>query len=207
MKIRTPKIYGFLYLSNSIRKKIVATCIAILFLCNVFAPKPVYAYGGALAAGAAEGIAVFEGVAIGVGASAAVTAFAPALLIGAGIGYLGAELYDKYYSADNASEQKAKQSPSEESISGNTNEVPEKAKELERKINENGGKPLPGYKGGQTFKNREKNPNLKPGVTYREYDVNIKSPGQPRDSERLVIGKDGSAFYTPNHYENLIPIK
>lgn len=68
------------------------------------------------------------------------------------------------------------------------------------------GAPLPGYKGGRAFENR--GPGMKlPGsgpngsITYREWDVNPYTKGVNRGSERLVMGSDGSAYYTTNHYD------
>lgn len=37
-------------------------------------------------------------------------------------------------------------------------------------------------------------------ITYREFDVNNKLPNAPRDSERFVVGSDGSIYYTNDHY-------
>jgi guanyl-specific ribonuclease Sa len=62
----------------------------------------------------------------------------------------------------------------------------------------------PGTKGGGSFENRE---GLLPTtdasgrpITYQEWDVNPKAPGQGRDSQRIVTGSDGSAWYTDGHY-------
>ena len=44
--------------------------------------------------------------------------------------------------------------------------------------------PLPGYIGGNEFRNRERR---LPHGRYREYDVNRKTPGRSRGAERLVI--------------------
>lgn len=70
------------------------------------------------------------------------------------------------------------------------------------------GAPLPGYKGGSTFKNAEGrlpstdragNP-----LTYREWDVNPYTKGVDRGPERLVTGSDGSAYYTGDHYGSFL---
>ena len=37
-------------------------------------------------------------------------------------------------------------------------------------------------------------------ITYREFDVNNRKPGVKRDSERFVVGSDGSVYYTDSHY-------
>lgn len=40
-------------------------------------------------------------------------------------------------------------------------------------------------------------------ITYREFDVNNKVPGQTRDAERFVVGSDGSTYYTDSHYGDI----
>ncbi|WP_308736956.1 ribonuclease domain-containing protein [Mycobacterium persicum] len=37
-------------------------------------------------------------------------------------------------------------------------------------------------------------------ITYQEWDVNPKVPGEDRGDERIVTGSDGSAWYTTDHY-------
>ena len=37
-------------------------------------------------------------------------------------------------------------------------------------------------------------------ITYREYDVHPYTPGVNRGPERLVVGSDGRAYYTGDHY-------
>jgi guanyl-specific ribonuclease Sa len=61
----------------------------------------------------------------------------------------------------------------------------------------------PGTKGGGEFKNREgflpsTDASGKP-IIYTKWDVNPKGDGA-RDSERIVTGTDGSAWYTDGHY-------
>lgn len=79
-------------------------------------------------------------------------------------------------------------------------EVPDKAQDVIDQIEKNGGKPLPGYEGGRTFNNYEGK--LPDGVSYKEYDVNPKTNGIRRDGERVVLGNDGSAWYSPDHYRS-----
>jgi guanyl-specific ribonuclease Sa len=43
-------------------------------------------------------------------------------------------------------------------------------------------------------------------ITYREYDVNPFTPGVNRGPERLVVGSDGSAYYTADHYITFMPV-
>ena len=37
-------------------------------------------------------------------------------------------------------------------------------------------------------------------ITYREWDVDPYQKGVNRGAERIVIGSDGRAYYTNNHY-------
>lgn len=72
--------------------------------------------------------------------------------------------------------------------------VPKKAKDLLDKIKANNGTPPKRYKEGKIYNNKPKNGEAKlpDGVNYKEYDVNPKIEGVPRDDERIVIGDDGS---------------
>ena len=73
------------------------------------------------------------------------------------------------------------------------------------------GTPLPGHKGGRPWMNsnnqlpsadRAGNP-----ISYREYDVSPNVKGTPRDAKRVVMGDDGSAYYTTDHYESFIEVR
>lgn len=70
------------------------------------------------------------------------------------------------------------------------------------------GKAPAGVKGGSEYVNDGRGNSQvlprKPGVTYREWDVNPKQKGVNRGGERLVTGSDGSAFYTTQHYKSFI---
>ena len=66
------------------------------------------------------------------------------------------------------------------------------------------GAPLPGYKGGSIFKNKDGVLPETPGVTYREWDVNPYTKGVDRGVERIVTGSDGSAFWTGDHYDTFL---
>ncbi|MGO8967782.1 MAG: ribonuclease domain-containing protein [Mycobacterium sp.] len=59
-------------------------------------------------------------------------------------------------------------------------------------------------RGGSSYENRDGNLPTTDGsgkpITYQEWDVNPKAPGQNRGNERIVTGSDGSAWYTPDHY-------
>jgi guanyl-specific ribonuclease Sa len=85
-----------------------------------------------------------------------------------------------------------------------TEEPPQKARHLLQEIQERQGEPPPGYVGGRTFHNRERH---LPKGRYREYDVNPKLRGRPRDEERIVIEQNtGKAYYTGDHYRTFIAL-
>ncbi|WP_027500284.1 ribonuclease domain-containing protein [Rhodococcus sp. UNC363MFTsu5.1] len=69
----------------------------------------------------------------------------------------------------------------------------------------------PGTKGGERFGNRERqlptaDASGRP-VNYREWDVNPKQRGKPRDAQRIVTGSDGSAWYTGDHYTTFVRMR
>lgn len=83
-------------------------------------------------------------------------------------------------------------------------EAPRKARDLLKVLQERDGVPLPGYVGGRDFQNRERR---LPRGRYREYDVNPKRPGRPRDAERIVIEqRTKKAYYTRDHYQTFVPL-
>ena len=85
-----------------------------------------------------------------------------------------------------------------------TAEIPEKARDLLAQLETRKGDPLPGYVGGRDFQNRERR---LPRGRYREYDVNPKLRGRPRDAERIVIEqRSGKAYYTGDHYRTFVPL-
>ena len=103
---------------------------------------------------------------------------------------------------DNDKEKKNKKSDNNEK-QYDTKERIDNAKKIAKEVQENNGKPPKGYQGGRTYKNFPKNPGdqkLPEGNTYKEYDVNPKQPGVNRGTERIVIGSDGSVWYTNDHY-------
>ncbi|MCX4097226.1 ribonuclease domain-containing protein [Nocardia sp. alder85J] len=63
----------------------------------------------------------------------------------------------------------------------------------------------PGTKGGDHWMNRQgqlpQQDSAGHPITYQEWDVNPKKPGQGRDAERIITGSDGSAYYTGDHYK------
>ena len=88
--------------------------------------------------------------------------------------------------------------------------IPDKVKRVLEQIKANNGTPPKGYKGGRTYNNQPVEggaQKLPEGVHYREYDVNPYTKGQNRGSERIVIGDDGSAWYTKDHYRSFIKIE
>jgi ribonuclease len=73
----------------------------------------------------------------------------------------------------------------------------------------------PGTRGGSGFRNvtpdgqhplPTTDASGKP-ITYQEWDVNPRAPGQDRDTERIVTGSDGSAWYTTDHYHTFHQIR
>lgn len=84
-----------------------------------------------------------------------------------------------------------------------TSSIPDKAKQIANDIKNNNGTPPKEYKGGRTYKNfslEDGAQKLPEGVNYREYDVNPYVKGKNRGAERIVIGDDGSVWYTNDHY-------
>ena len=87
--------------------------------------------------------------------------------------------------------------------------MPQKAKDIVKQIESKNGTPPKGYKGGKTYNNSptDGGQKLPSGVKYKEYDVNPYVKGQNRGVERVVIGSDGSAWYTKDHYQTFTRIK
>ena len=86
--------------------------------------------------------------------------------------------------------------------------VPSEAEQAADYAQANNGAAQPGYVGNRPFANDGRGggqvlPRTTPDgqpITYREYDVNPYTPGVNRGAERVVIGSDGSRWYTDNHY-------
>jgi guanyl-specific ribonuclease Sa len=92
--------------------------------------------------------------------------------------------------------------------------IPDAAKRVAEYAKRKNGAVQPGYKGGRIFENDGRGGQTLPTkdgseniVTYREYDVNPYVPGQNRGSERVVIGDNGKAYYTKDHYSTFKEIK
>lgn len=77
--------------------------------------------------------------------------------------------------------------------------------------------PLKNYKGGKIYKNIPKNPTdqrlptSNPGslrsIQYREFDVRPNIKDIDRGEERLVIGNDGSVYYTADHFKTFLQVE
>ena len=71
-----------------------------------------------------------------------------------------------------------------------------------------------GFKGGSKFANdgRDASATLPKTtadgtpINYKEYDTTPKVQGVDRTAERVVIGSDGKAYYTSDHYKSFTPI-
>lgn len=88
------------------------------------------------------------------------------------------------------------------SVLMNENNVPQKAKDVLDYINEHNAPPRY-YKGAQIWENNKNQ--LPVEGDYKEYDIDPKISGQPRNAERIVIDVNtGDAWYTPDHYETFI---
>jgi ribonuclease T1 len=63
-------------------------------------------------------------------------------------------------------------------------QVPPKAKDVLDYIRKHNGTPPPNYKGGRAYDN---NDGKFPPGDYKEYDVDLKTKGVPRNTERLIV--------------------
>jgi len=95
------------------------------------------------------------------------------------------------------------------------NIVPQKAKDVIKYSNENGGAARAGYKGGKEFKNDSRGGGATlprkdsdgNAISYKEYDVNPYSRGTNRGAERVVTGSDGRSYYTADRYRTFQQVK
>ena len=73
------------------------------------------------------------------------------------------------------------------------------------------GRPPLGVKGGQPYYNGNRKldtvTRLRQKISYREYDVFPNVRESNRGSVRVVVGSDGSIYYTNNHYRKFIRLK
>ena len=133
------------------------------------------------------------------------TAVAGVGIAGTGVAIAGSALSNMFDVRIQKSSKKAGMESNNESSS-----VPDKAKKVANEVKSNNGTPPKGYKGGRTYKNiptEEGAQKLPDGVNYKEYDVNPYVKGQNRGAERIVIGDDGSVWYTNDHYYSFTKIE
>ena len=91
-----------------------------------------------------------------------------------------------------------------------TANVPHAALEVFSYAQAHGGATQEGYVGGRVFYDDARShgavlPHTSKGedqILYREYDVRPKQNGMSRGAERVVIGSDGSAYYSSDHYQH-----
>ena len=88
--------------------------------------------------------------------------------------------------------------------------IPEKVYETLAYIKKNKRAP-DGYVGGRHFGNFEhrlpEQDASGNSIDYKEYDVNPKTEGKTRGAQRLVIGNNGQAWYTNDHYKSFTEVK
>ena len=87
---------------------------------------------------------------------------------------------------------------------GSEKTIKEKIDDLVAQIRDRNGTPPHGYKGNKKFQNSD---GILPNGNYREYDLYPNNSNGNRGLERIVIGDDGSVWYTPDHYETFIKIE
>ena len=83
--------------------------------------------------------------------------------------------------------------------------IPQQAWDTLEYIKSHNGHPPENYKGGKVYANDGRNGGQKlpkSGEQYYEYDIYPKQPNVNRGLERIVIGRDGSAWYTFDHYQS-----
>ena len=173
----------------------VGTVICLTSITVLTAGVATTALAGAVAVGAAKGalIGAAIGTAAGAGIGYAATGTMDGVLSGAAIGLgvgsvLGAVIGGSYAASTF---------------------VPQEAYDTLNYVDQNG-RPPQGYKGGRVFQNDGRDggqvlPNK--GTPYHEYDIHPKVPGKPRNAQRIVIGSDGSAWYTADHYKTFVNIR
>lgn len=92
--------------------------------------------------------------------------------------------------------------------------LPENARRVIEHFDQTGSRQA-GYKEEEPFKNDGRDGGeVLPAATasggrisYTEWDLNPRQPGTNRGSERVVLGSDGSAYYTDNHYRSFRRIR
>jgi len=128
-------------------------------------------------------------------------------IVAAGLGYLVTTVAKLFLGSHDSKTEKEKKNPSE-GKSPNKDPIPKKAYDILERIKKNGGRPPGGHIKPSLFKNIPREPgeteipNPDKEVEYIRYDVDPNYEDSKRGRERIVIGSDGSAWYTPDHYRN-----
>ena len=150
---------------------------------------------GAVAVGAAKGalIGAAAGTVAGTGIGYAATGTLEGAKTGAAVGFGVGSLLGAVLGGSHAA----------------STFIPQEAYDTLNYVDQNG-RPPQGYKGGKVFQNDGRGGGqVLPGnnTTYAEYDIHPKVPGVPRDAQRIVIGSDGSAWYTADHYTTFVNMR
>lgn len=95
------------------------------------------------------------------------------------------------------------------SISVTTTLIPSKAYDTYHYLREHNFSPMRGYKGGKSYENDGRDGSaILPSAyaPFKEFDIDPKLPGQPRNGERIVVGSGsgGGVWYTPDHYRHFL---
>ena len=87
--------------------------------------------------------------------------------------------------------------------------VPKEANDTYDYVQSHNGTPPHGFKGNRQYANdgRGGSQVLPKTTTYYEYDIHPYIKGQGRGAERIVIGRNGSGWYTNNHYKTFIQFR
>ena len=93
------------------------------------------------------------------------------------------------------------------------NAIPQKALDTLDTVKKTGAAPK-GYEGGRTFLNDGRGggqvlPKTAPDgtpIAYKEFDVMPYTKGVNRGAQRVVVGSDGKAYYTNDHYTTFTEI-
>jgi ribonuclease T1 len=79
--------------------------------------------------------------------------------------------------------------------------LPAEARDVIKRLDDGG--TFQYHQDGVTFQNRERRLPAEPSGYYREYTV--VTPGAvDRGARRLVLGKNGELYYTPDHYQSFL---
>ena len=95
----------------------------------------------------------------------------------------------------------------EVSFSNAEPDIPQKAYDTYDYVVSHNGAPPKGYKGGAAFSNDGRGGTQVLPTSegpFREYDVDPRLPGIPRNAERIVIGSRNAGWYTADHYKSFI---